>query len=367
VEESSLANRKEGKIIPLESQPVATQHSELVSVVIPAYNAETTIDDTLISVRSQTHRELEIIVVDDGSTDDTTGVVKAHAALDSRLTLIRQENLGVAAARNIGWQSARSRFIAFVDADDLWAPTKIERQLEILLSGDPRIGFVYTWWAMIDRSNRIRCKVPGRDIDGDVLEQTLLGNFVGHASSPLIRRQALEDVGGFDSGLRAAGMQGCEDTLLYYRIAKRYHFGLVREHLTGYRVVSGRMSSDRPRMFLSWKMVADEMRLNEPASTDTINRGLRTNLMFFFGEALASWDLRQALRLLSLWVPEHLFDIVLVPATVICSKVVFRLQWIGTSLRGDGFTQRRALFPIKSPDSTMISPTVDTGTIMQHG
>ena len=199
-------------------------HSHLVSVVIPAYNAEATIDDTLRSVRSQTHRDLEIIVVDDGSTDRTTSVVKTHAAIDGRVTLIAQENAGVAAARNAGWRSARSALIAFVDADDLWAPTKIERQLEVILSGGMRVGLVYTWWALIDEHNRIRCKVQGRDIAGDVLEQTLMGNFVGHASSPLIRRQALVEAGGFDSGLRDAGIHGCEDLLVYHRIAEAVSF-----------------------------------------------------------------------------------------------------------------------------------------------
>ena len=272
--ESSQANGSESgaKILPACDTEL---HSHLVSVVIPAYNAEATIDDTLRSVRSQTHRDLEIIVVDDGSTDRTTSVVKAHAAVDGRVTLIAQENAGVAAARNAGWQSARSALIAFVDADDLWAPSKIERQLDVILSGGLQVGLVYTWWALIDEHNRIRCKVRGRDIAGDVLEQTLMGNFVGHASSPLIRRQALVEAGGFDSGLRDAGIHGCEDLLIYHRIARRYHFGLVPDHLTGYRVASGRMSSDRPRMLKSFKMVANEMKLGHPESARKSGHGAR--------------------------------------------------------------------------------------------
>ena len=190
--------------------------------------------------------------------------------------MIAQENAGVAAARNAGWQSARSAFIAFVDADDLWAPTKIERQLDVILRGGQQVGLVYTWWSLIDEHNRIRWKVQGRDIAGDVLEQTLMGNFVGHASSPLIRRQALVEAGGFDSGLRDAGIHGCEDVLIYYRIARRYHFGLVPDHLTGYRVASGRMSSDRPRMLRSFEMVANEMKLGHPESAEKVDRGTRS-------------------------------------------------------------------------------------------
>jgi glycosyltransferase involved in cell wall biosynthesis len=320
--------------------------SQLVSVVIPAYNAEATIDDTLRSVRSQTHEHLEIIVVDDGSTDRTTSVVKAHAAIDSRVTLIAQENAGVAAARNAGWQSARSAYIAFVDADDLWAPRKIERQLDLILSGGPQVGLVYTWWALIDEHNRIRCKVKGRDIAGDVLDQTLMGNFVGHASSPLIRREALVEAGGFDSGLRDAGSHGCEDMLIYHRIARRYHFGLVPDHLTGYRVASGRMSSDRPRMFRSFKMVANEMKLGHPEGAEKVDRGTRMYLIFLIGEALASRNFRQVLRLLPLWVPQHPQDVVIMPFSVFCSRAHFHLQWMGMALLGHDLAKDKVPFPV---------------------
>src|SRR5690348_12029992 len=108
---------------------------ELVSVVIPAYNAAATLDETLRSVRSQTHRALEIIVVDDGSVDDTREIAGRHAAVDDRVQVVTQSNAGLAASRNAGWMRARSELIAFIDADDLWAPTKIERQLERLRTG----------------------------------------------------------------------------------------------------------------------------------------------------------------------------------------------------------------------------------------
>ena len=338
--------------------------SHLVSVVIPAFNAEATIDDTLRSVRSQTHRNLEIIVVNDGSTDRTTSVVKAHAAVDSRVTLIAQENAGVAAARNAGWQSARSAFIAFVDADDLWAPSKIERQLDVILSGGPRVGLVYTWWALIDEHNRIRCKIQGRDIAGDVLEHTLMGNFVGHASSPLIRRQALVEAGGFDSGLRDAGIHGCEDMLMYHRIARRYHFGLVPDRLTGYRVASGRMSSDRPRMLRSFKMVANEMKLGHPESAEKVDRGTRKYLIFLIGEALGSRNFRQVLRLLSLWVPEHPLDGVILPFSVFCSKAGIYLLWMGKALRGHA--KKKAPFPIGEPDRSTGTSMIENGEFINN-
>jgi glycosyltransferase involved in cell wall biosynthesis len=363
--ESSQANgyQSDAKILPACDKE---SHSHLVSVVIPAYNAEATIDDTLRSVRSQTHRNLEIIVVDDGSTDRTTSVVKAHAAIDGRVTLIAHENAGVAAARNAGWRSARSALIAFVDADDLWAPSKIERQLDVILSGGLQVGLVYTWWALIDDHNRIRCKVQGRDIAGDVLEQTLMGNFVGHASSPLIRRQALVEAGGFDSGLRDAGIHGCEDLLLYHRIARRYHFGLVPDHLTGYRVASGRMSSDRPRMLRSFKMVGNEMKLEHPESAERVDRGTRMYLIFLIGEALGSRNFKQALHLLALWVPEHPLDGVIIPFSVFCSKAGFHLQWMGKALLGHDFAKEKAPFPIGELDRSTGTSIVENGEFTKN-
>jgi glycosyltransferase involved in cell wall biosynthesis len=363
--ESSQANGSEsGARLPPACDTEVPSH--LVSVVIPAYNAEATIDDTLRSVRSQTHRALEIIVVDDGSTDRTTSLVKAHAAADGRVTLIAQENAGVAAARNAGWQSARSTLIAFVDADDLWAPSKIERQLDVILSGGLQVGLVYTWWALIDERNRIRFKIRGRDIAGDVQEQMLMGNFVGHASSPLIRRQALVEAGGFDSGLRDAGIHGCEDLLIYHRIARRYHFGLVPDHLTGYRVASGRMSSDRPRMLKSFKMVANEMKLSHPESARKVDTGTRMYLIFLINEALGSRNFRQALHLLALWVPDHPFDGVIIPFSVFCSRVGFHLHWMAKALLGHDFEKEKMPFPIGELDPSTGTSIVENGEFIKN-
>jgi glycosyltransferase involved in cell wall biosynthesis len=176
--------------------------AELVSVVIPAHNAEDTIDETLRSVRSQTHHALEIIVVDDGSRDQTASIARRHCEIDLRVRLIDQANAGVAAARNTGWQAARSHLIAFVDADDLWAPTKIEQQLAALRRADDKVGLVYCWYSVIDSEGSVAGEPYRPCWRGDVLERSFLGNFVGNGSTALVRRQALIDANGFDSRLR---------------------------------------------------------------------------------------------------------------------------------------------------------------------
>jgi len=316
-------------------------NTDLVSVVIPAYNAAATLGETLRSVRAQTHQNLEIIVVDDGSTDGTLSVYEAQAATDNRLRLISQRNRGVAIARNAGWQSARSGLIAFVDADDLWAPSKIERQLEVMRAGGEQMGLVYTWFAVLDETSRIRYKAVGRGISGDVLKCALKENFVGHASSPLIRCEALVRAGGFDSSLLDAGAKGCEDLLLYYRISREFQFGLVHEHLTGYRVVSGRMSSDRLRMFRSYQMVANEMKTDYPEHDRVVDAGVRSYLRFLMGEAIVFGDFDQISQLLSFWRREHLLDAAILPLEACISKVTLSAKGLAAENR-DRIENRRS-------------------------
>jgi glycosyltransferase involved in cell wall biosynthesis len=279
--------------------------SAVVSVVIPAYNAEATLDETLRSVRSQTHRALEIIIVDDGSTDNTRRIAEQHATLDDRVRVVTQENAGVAAARNNGWQRARSELIAFVDADDLWAPTKIERQLRALQAANEKVGLVYCWFERIDGAAAIIQSPPCGDWEGEVLDKLFLGNFVGNGSSALVRRQALIDAGGFESGLRRAGAEGCEDILFYCRVAERHHFAVVRERLTGYRYLPQNMSSDRPRMLRSWLMMVDEMVARHPQHKARLEHGVRLYGGWLACDAFSFRAYRQSLTIVRLLSRRH--------------------------------------------------------------
>ena len=222
-----------------------------VSVVIPAHNASRTIAETLESVSAQTHADLEILVVDDGSTDETAQIVLAHAATDQRIRLLSQANAGVAAARNAGIAASGGAFVAPLDADDLWHPAKIERQLCVFREGRDKLGLVYSWFALIDRHSRVVQLRHSPRHEGDVLAALACHNFIGNGSSALIAREAFDRTGGFDPTLRARGGQGCEDWKLYFEIAERYHFGVVAEPLTGYRDLPENMSSDVLQMLRS--------------------------------------------------------------------------------------------------------------------
>ncbi len=272
---------------------------ELVSVIIPAFNAAATVDETLRSVRAQTHEKLEILVVDDGSKDATADIVGRHAASDDRIRLILQPNGGVARARNRGIAEASADLIAPVDADDLWAPTKIAKQLTKLDAGGEDTALIYTWFAVIDEHSRVVDATNGPIEEGDVLQRMCMGNLVGNGSSPLMRKRVVLDMGAYEPALRDRDAQGCEDLLLYFRISERYRFGVVREHLTGYRQTPMNMSSNSARMLRSWHIVAAEMRARHPEYRREVELGEFYLIWWLMGRARASGQSSAALKLLA--------------------------------------------------------------------
>ncbi len=264
------------------------QDRPVVGVVIPAYNAAATIDETLRSVISQTYDRLDIIVVDDGSRDDTAAIAERYAAIDDRIRVVRQKNAGVAAARNHGASLLSADLLAFVDADDLWAPAKIERQLQALSEGGDPVGLVYCWFAVIDGRSVVTEDKFCPEWQGEVFDRLMLSNFIGNGSSILVRRQAFADAGGFEPGLRAATAQGCEDYLFACRVAEKHLFALVPDHLVGYRYLPDNMSSDMARMLRSWLLVTKEMLGRHPDKAGLIEQGLRS---------YAGWLVRRAVYL----------------------------------------------------------------------
>jgi glycosyltransferase involved in cell wall biosynthesis len=242
----------------------------LVSVIIAAYNAASHIEETCRSARRQTYPVLEIIVVDDGSTDDTGRVVDAIAAVDSRVRVIHQNNMGVASARNAAIAAAKGEFIAPLDADDLWDPMKIERQVRRMKECGPDTGLVYCWWAWINESGDVLDRSPRWDVEGRVLRRLIEVNFTGCASVPLFRRSGVEAVGGYDAGLQGRGSQGCEDWDLALRIAERYRAAVVRSVLVGYRRRTNSMSSQCDTMWQSQIHVMEALAARDPSLSRAI-------------------------------------------------------------------------------------------------
>jgi len=204
---------------------------DLISVVIPAHNVERYIRETLASVLRQTHPDLEVVVVDDGSTDQTAVIVKSVADQDRRVRLIRTTNLGVSAARNLAISSSQGRFIAPIDADDIWHPEKLARQFAIMRASGPEVGVIYCWSMGIDEFNRVILPTWNNSVAvGNVLRDIVVRGIAGNGSTPLIRRNYIDAVGGYDTKLKL-----CEDWKFYTALAGVCEFAVVPEYLTGYR------------------------------------------------------------------------------------------------------------------------------------
>jgi glycosyltransferase involved in cell wall biosynthesis len=186
----------------------------LVTVVTPAYNIAKYIGETVDSVLRQTFRDFEYLVVDDGSTDNSVDVVKAHVGDDPRFRLVQGEHRGPSAARNAGIREAKGQYIAFLDGDDRWHPRFLERQLQLIQSLPPDVGVVFCRSRLVLENGTLvflQWQRAGRYDFDDVLVDS---NPARNGSSLLIRTSCFADVGGFDEDLRRL-----EDLDMWLRIA----------------------------------------------------------------------------------------------------------------------------------------------------
>jgi glycosyltransferase involved in cell wall biosynthesis len=238
----------------------------LVSIIVPTYNRAYCLPRTIDSVLSQTYSTFELVIVDDGSTDETRALVTGMAAHDDRIRYLYQPNAGVSAARNCGLRAARGDYIALLDSDDVWKPWKLEVQLACL-SFLPQVGMVWTnmeavnpegqvtnpsylrtmydayrWFRteeLFFASYSLREVLPDRsDLPeatlyvGDIFSPMLVGNLV-HTSTALMRRQRVEQVkGGFDETLRLAG----EDHDFHFRVCREGPVALLDVSSIQYQV-----------------------------------------------------------------------------------------------------------------------------------
>ncbi|HEY0946199.1 MAG TPA: glycosyltransferase [Opitutaceae bacterium] len=244
----------------------------LVSVVIAAYNATAYLGETLASVAAQRYDALEIIVVDDGSTDATADLVADYARRDLRVRLIRQPNAGVGAARNTGIAAASGRYIAPLDADDLWDADKIGAQVAEMERRGEKAGFAYCWVRTIDGASRPTGLQPTCVASGQVFNILLFRNFLHNASVPLFRATALKRVGGYATREEQGGVQGCEDWDLCLRVAEHYDVGVVPRVLVSYRLAGTGMSFNVAGMERSFLWMLDQVRRRNPAISVSLMR-----------------------------------------------------------------------------------------------
>lgn len=242
----------------------------LISVIIPVYNGEKTIRETIESVLNQTFRDFELIILNDGSQDSTLEVVSSIQ--DSRLKVFSHPNAGLAASRNRGTFHAVGEYISFIDADDLWTPDKLETQLKAL-QDNPEAAVAYSWTNYIDESGQFLRRGGYLTANGDVYAKLLVVDFLENGSNPLIRRQALIQVGGFDESLPAA-----EDWDILLRLAAQYSFVAVPYPQILYRVSASSMSAHVVRQETACLKVLDRAFNQAPESLQYLKKYSMANL-----------------------------------------------------------------------------------------
>jgi glycosyltransferase involved in cell wall biosynthesis len=236
-----------------------TMPSARITALIPTYNSERYIRDTVDSVLAQTYPVHEVIVVDDGSTDRTQEVLASYG---DRIRYIRQANAGPPVARNTGLAHATGDWIALLDSDDLWVPKKLESQMDYI-ERHPSCGLVYTDMKTFDDAGIIEesvkitrnLKLPSGNIFPEMFAETLF-----QTSAVLIRKSCIDAVGGFDTELRMG-----DDYELFLRISRHYELGYVdepvvlyRQHATqGTRTWGKQLQQGVPWEFLVLKKIVD--------------------------------------------------------------------------------------------------------------
>jgi glycosyltransferase involved in cell wall biosynthesis len=190
-----------------------------VAVVIPTYNCARHLTRAIESVLAQTYRDYQVFVIDDGSTDGTDVIMQQYA---DRITYVQQPNAGAAAARNRGISLSKSRYVAFLDADDVWLPAKLERQME-LLNSQPEVGLVCSDFLMEGVLYTSQNDHPTRALSGHYFEYLLRHCFI-FTSAVVVRRQCLDETGAFNESLKV-----CEDYNLWLRIASRWPVAAIPE------------------------------------------------------------------------------------------------------------------------------------------
>lgn len=206
-----------------------------VSIIIPTYNRANYIGQTIKSALSQTYSDYEIIVVDDGSTDNTKEVI---AQYNGKVRYFYQENKGPTVARNLGINKSSGEYIAFLDDDDMWLPEKLEKQVRVL-DADPRIGFVCcASYVIDDKNNEMLIWKRNKELTKATFENLYERNFV-YNLTVLIREGCIKEVGGLDETLLVSA-----DYDLWLRVAKKHEFYYIDEPLTKYRLHENNLSKN---------------------------------------------------------------------------------------------------------------------------
>ncbi len=217
-------------------------------MIVPAHNAEATLAQSLESALAGSYCNFELLIVDDGSSDETPRIADRFAREDDRVQLHRRAQGGVSAALNLGLRHARGDYVARLDSDDIWHPTKLEKQMAVV-NADPAVALVYTGVRYIDADGFVVRDVAPQRFERGALAHILYSGLIGGNSSVLMSRSAAIDAGGYDETLIS-----WEDLFLFASICASHPVACVPEYLVGYRVRPGSLSADLRNMLGSWSL-----------------------------------------------------------------------------------------------------------------
>ncbi len=210
--------------------------NNIISVIIPVYNAEKTIKQTIQSVLNQTYTNFELIIINASSTDSSLSIISQIK--DERIKVFDYPQANVAVNRNRGFKQATGDYITFLDADDLWTSDKLVAQYTALQE-NPQVGVAYSWTNCIDENNKFLRKAAHVNWNGDVYSKFLLDDFIGNGSNVMIRRDVFIEIGGFDQLLTNA-----QDTDMWLKLSAITDFICVPKTQILYRIQQVSMSSN---------------------------------------------------------------------------------------------------------------------------
>ena len=298
----------------------------LVSAIIPAWNSAGMAPEAVESVLAQTYPRVEVIVVDDGSTDDTAARL---ARFGSRITLLRQEHLGPAVARNTGLRAAKGEYVGFLDSDDLWMPEKLARCVPVLQQR-PEVGVTYTAVRVREMDSGRRYPQP-QYTHGGWMAQDLFRECRGvNTSTLLVRRTALDKVGGFDEEFFRA-----QDWDLMLRLAEQVQYAHVAEPLTERRLHPRSLSVTHQDLYAKYnllvltKALARRPDLYKPHEADALARAHFRFGMLHYGDfrlAQAREEFRRSLKCKWDWRTFNYMLRAHLPATLVRRLRAMRLK-----------------------------------------
>lgn len=334
--------------------------SPLVSVVMPLYNSASTVRESLESILAQTYSNLEILIVDDGSTDGGLAICRSYN--DPRIRILQQQNRGLAGARNTGIRSSSGAIVAFLDSDDLWLPEKVAMHVNHL-QAHPEVGVSYSRSAFIDAAGESLGIYQTPQLQGITPELILCRNPVSNGSCVVMRREVLDGIR-FEANLYGAtesywfddSFRQSEDIECWLRIALQTDWRIegIAAPLTLYRVSSGGLSANVEKQFASWQRVLDKTARYAPELIRLHgNRARAYQLRYLARRATRERERGPAMRLMLEALGTHWRILLEEPGRTLVSLTAATLLWIlppaiyqwleGRMIRFTGKRQKRRI------------------------